>query len=275
MFHRLDDARVIAEPFPHVVVEGFLDDALARELLAALPPLGTLTRGAEPGSNKRFTLTAAAALADPAVTPVWRRAIAEGTSQGFLDRVTRLFSPHIRAAFPDFASRFAPPERLAAVPRQTPGRPAGAAGLDAQISVNTPAAAGGTSVRGPHLDRTDKLFVGLLYLRHPADGSAGADLELYEAAEPAPAFAPKRLLPRDRVRLVKTVPYRFNTLVLFLNTPRSLHGVSPRAATPHPRWFLNLVGEMNGPIFDVACREPAPPPGLLSRLWAGLFGRAA
>jgi hypothetical protein len=281
MFHRLVDARVVADPFPHVVVDGFLDGGLADELVRQMPPLSTLTGGAALGGNARFTLGAADALAAPAVPSVWKQVIGEGLTQGFLNRVVRLFDPFIRSEFPDFAARFADPARLTAVPRHAQERPRGAVGLDAQISGNTPALTGGTTVRGPHLDRTDKLFVGLLYLRLDGDDSRGGDLELYESADRVPAFAPKRLLPRDRVRVVKVVPYRRNTLVLFLNTPRALHGVSPRAATPHPRYFLNLVGEMPGPVFDVRCQDPAapaPPPetrGFLRRVWGGLARRSA
>ncbi|AMV26899.1 hypothetical protein VT84_21035 [Gemmata sp. SH-PL17] len=282
MFQRLDGARVIPAPFPHIVLHDVLDGDISAELVRQMPPLTTLTGGAQLGSNARFTLNAATALAAPDVSPLWKQIINEGMSQEFLDRVTRLFGPFIRAEFPDFATRFADPERLVARPRQAPERPLGAVGLDAQISGNTPALTGGTTVRGPHLDRTDKLFVGLLYLRLDGDDSDGGNLELYEAVDPEPTFAPKRLLTRDRVRLVKTVPYRRNTLVLFLNTPRALHGVSPRAATPHPRYFLNLVGEMTGPVFDVRCQSPLPaaPPvpetrGLIRRMWNGLVRRSA
>lgn len=274
MFERLDDARVELAPFPHVILDEALEPALADELVRQMPPLSALTGGAELGSNKRFTLNSCDALAHPEVSPLWKEVVREGLSQRFLGRVMRLFGPYILRAFPDFPGRFGEPQLLEALPRHATGRPRGSVGMDAQPSVNTPALEGGTTVRGPHLDRTDKLFLGLLYLRPDGDGTAGGDLELYEALDERPAYLPKRLLPRDRVRLVKVVPYRRNTLVLFLNTPGSLHGVSPRAAAPCPRYFLNLVGEMAGPVFPDPCQQ-APPTRGPRGLWDWLFGRAA
>ena len=177
-----------------------------------------------------------------------------------------LFAKHIRRDLVDFEQRFGSLENLQAVTRQSGERGRGTIGLDAQIAVNTPALAPGTTVRGPHLDRTNKLFVGLLYLRPDNDDSQGGDLELYVPTAKNPVFAAKRMLPREDVQLVRTIPYRKNSLILFLNTPRSLHGVSPRAVTRHPRYFINLVGEMSQPIFDIVCPDPPAATSESSRL---------
>jgi hypothetical protein len=264
IFRRLEHAPVAATPFPHLILEDALDPALCRALIREMPPLATLTKGAAPGSNQRFTLNSSDVLADGGVSEAWKGAVREGLSQAFLDGLLKLFAPHIRREFPDFAGRFGPLETLRAVSRQAGKPPFGCVGLDAQIAVNTPALVPETTVRGPHLDHPDKLFVGLLYLRPEADRSGGADLEFYEPADAAPVYDAKRSLARARVRLVRTVPYRSNTLVLFLNTPRSLHGVSPRGQAEHPRYFLNLVGTVSAPLYRVA--EKSTLRGLGSRL---------
>ena len=41
----------------------------------------------------------------------------------------------------------------------------------------------------------------------------------------------------------RTVPYRANSFVMWLNTERSLHGVTPRAITPVHRRYVNFIGE--------------------------------
>ena len=46
-------------------------------------------------------------------------------------------------------------------------------------------------------------------------------------------------------------PYRHNLLILPLGVPNALHGVSPRGATPKPRYHLHIVGEMTAPLFAV------------------------
>ena len=55
----------------------------------------------------------------------------------------------------------------------------------------------------------------------------------------------------DLVEQVMRVPYRRNTLFMFVNGPDSLHGVTVRQPTRHPRLFLNLVGETRVKLFDV------------------------
>jgi hypothetical protein len=110
----------------------------------------------------------------------------------------------------------------------------------------------------------------------PEDDSKGADLELLSPKGTGLLkYGDQRMLPSDQTTHVRTIPYKRNTLVLFLNTPRSLHGVSPRVATPHTRYFINLVAETCEPLFEV---ETLPPPGkiaaskrhqasLLERIW--------
>lgn len=273
VFNRLDQAVVIDEPFPYVVVENFLEPDVCQKLLGEMPSLDVLTRGEPLESNKRFTLSQKECLGHIQISETWREVLRQGMSQEFLNRIVRLFGSHISREFPDFSQRFAALPKLRVLPRSSDKRPSDTVGLDAQIAVNTPVLTEGTTVRGPHLDRTNKLFIGLLYLRPEYDDSVGGDLELYAPTDPQPTFGPKRMLPREAVKLIRTVPYRCNTLVLFLNTPQALHGVSPRGTTRHPRYFLNLVGEMSEPLFDipildVTVKHP-PRQNWLSRLLRG------
>ncbi|OAI57088.1 hypothetical protein AYO49_02845 [Verrucomicrobiaceae bacterium SCGC AG-212-N21] len=260
LYARLDQATVIESPFPHLVLDDALDPAFADALLAEMPAMEVLTQGAPPGSNQRFSLSAALSLKDDRVSAKWRELVEESLSQPFLDRLLTLFKPHIVRELPEFVQRMGDLNQLRAVLRYTPEHVPGTVGLDAQICINTPALEAGTTVKGPHLDITDKLFIGLLYFRHAGDESQGANLEFYDIAEQDPLFDCNRCLARERVTLLRTMPYRHNRLVLMLNTPRALHGVSPRAATPHARYFLNLVAVMNDPVFTVRCEPPPPPP---------------
>ena len=54
--------------------------------------------------------------------------------------------------------------------------------LEAQISINTPVRTK-SSVLGIHVDNSNKLFAGLLYLRKPEDDSVGGNLNLYSWKE--------------------------------------------------------------------------------------------
>jgi hypothetical protein len=259
LFKKLDHATVEQCPFPYVVLEDFLPDGICEELLRQMPSISVLSHGHPPGDNQRFNFSYTDAVSTAGISQNWLDVLAQGVSQNFLDRLLRLFGPSIREFYPDFESRFGPLDKLKAEVRQKgASRTHDSILMDAQIALNTPALTGGTSVRTPHLDRTDKLFIGLLYLRLANDDSKGADLELLS---PKPGerlvYGYQRMLPAEQTVHVRTIPYRRNTLVLLLNTPKSIHGVTPRLLTPHPRYFINLICETREPLFAVETL-PAP-----------------
>jgi hypothetical protein len=286
VFKKLDGAHVETNPFPYLVIEDILPEDICDALIREMPPLHVLTHGQPPGDNQRFNFSYADANGNPDIPQIWREVLAQAVSQNFLDRILRLFAPSIREFYPDFERRFAPIHELKAQLRRKdqsawksrwPGnrsRQRSAIKLDAQIAVNTPALTGGTSVRTPHLDRTDKIFIGLLYLRLPEDNSKGADLELLSPKkEGRLVYGRQRLLPVEQTKHVRTIPYRRNTLAFFLNTPRSLHGVSPRATTPYTRYFINLIGETSEPLFNVDVLPPAGRVPDSNNRWRGLLNR--
>ena len=106
VFQRLDQAEVVVEPFPYLVVENVLDRELCETLIDEIPPLNVLTCGAASDSNKRFTLSQQEALTDPRISKTWRDVLTQGLSQSFADRVLKLFAPHIRRELVDFEQRF-------------------------------------------------------------------------------------------------------------------------------------------------------------------------
>jgi hypothetical protein len=267
VFASLERATLVEDPFPHLVVEDALPAEIAGTLLAEMPPLEVLTRGHPPGSNVRFYLPSAIAFDDPRISPAWKdanRACVDAMGT-VLACVVRRLGAELRAAYPDFERRFGPPAALRVRPRSGPARLPDEVRVDAQIVVNSPPLTDGTTVRGPHLDVPDKLFSGLLYLRPRDDDSQGGELELYAPAAERLTFDAQNGTPDHSVRHVRTYPYRHNLLVLPLNTPRALHGVSPRGRTHRPRYHLHLVGEMCEPLFALPrtpeARASGPVPG--------------
>jgi hypothetical protein len=115
--------------------------------------------------------------------------------------------------------------------------------MECQPGVNTPQTKAGR-VRGPHLDNPIELYGGLLYM---GEGQGG-DLEVQRLVKP-PRYHGKLEIEYDCVETVATVPYEPNMFVLFLNTPTSIHAVTPRPATPHCRRLVNVTGELPGMLF--------------------------
>lgn len=54
---------------------------------------------------------------------------------------------------------------------------------------------------------------------------------------------PQKVLP------LKVVPYQSNTFVFLINSIDSLHSVTEQMPTPHTRQFLNLVCDLEQPLF--------------------------
>jgi hypothetical protein len=242
-------AAVCHEPYPHLVLEGALDEQLCTQLMREFPPQATITRGQNANSNERFSYPAHLVTKNPSISPLWREFIQRHVSQEFLGELLALFDDDLRAIYPSLEATYGPLDRWRAGTRSVDNYRRADVLLDAQICVNTPVAARPSSVRGAHIDNTDKLFAGLYYLRHPEDDSTGGDLEIYRWKDPS---APVRdcAAPEERLELVKTVPYKRNVLVVFVNCLQAWHGVSVRSVTEKPRCFVNLVGEVRDPLFD-------------------------
>ena len=131
--------------------------------------------------------------------------------------------------------------------------------LECQVGINSPSSRGGTSVRGPHVDRRGELFAGLLYLKHPNDHSRGGDLRTFRCkgeckqlrtpAQKARAGIVTRqgheqFDPRSLVT-AGTVKYASNVFVMFINNPLSVHAVTPRSSSRISRRLINFTGEFN------------------------------
>ena len=242
---------IIEEPFPHIVVRGALEPELCRQLIDEFPPLDaftqTLLRPYQ--SNELLVYHASRQLSDPELTPLWRDMVAEHVSQDHLNRLLEIFADAIREHHPSFFERVGPPHQLRAGIRHVDPFDRADVLLEAQTAINTPVTAV-SSVRQAHLDNPNKLIIGLYYLRHPDDESSGGDLELYRYANGRGEFEGHEI-PMRFVEPFKRLSYESNTLVLFLNTPDSLHGVTPRTPTPVPRMFLNLGSEVETNLFTI------------------------
>lgn len=250
---RVGPQDLIWDPFPHFAISGGLDDALCDRLIDEFP-LEFVTRGRDVESNKRLNQSAPEVLAASDVSPLWREVVATHVSQDFLDEALALLADPIRQTYPSFESDFGSLDSIRAGTRRAHTFEDADVLLDAQIAINTPVTGEPTSVRRGHVDASNKLFVGLFYLRHPDDQSTGGDLELYRYATERPEFegTPRWTSIDDSyLELVETVPYERNQLAFFMNSPDALHGVTPRSRTESPRLFLNLIAEVSQPLFEV------------------------
>ena len=206
-------APMYVDPTPHVVIEQLLPEDSYRALLDALPPRFFFTHGARMKPDLKLS---------PAdVAPEWTHlgvAFIEGTLVPLMVQpLLRRFEPYMPATYAQrYGAELGP--RAAAVPHEASG---------GRLMVRRP----GYHL-DPHLDPKRALVSCLIYFARPGDSEAfGTQLFRIDGApqiDQTSTFYPERA--GYRCELVKTVPFRPNSAVAFLNAGAA-HGADiPKSA---------------------------------------------
>ena len=248
----LKPENIIYAPYPYIAIPDALEPAYYQELAAAFPNLERIAGQKPLANNKVYRLPACEVLADPAIPAIWREFFEYHCSGQFLQECIAFWHTAIEREYPAIEAWFGKPlAQLTSArrhysssrpPEHMPENMQADVMMDCQFVVNSPVTSPST-VRGPHLDKPFKLFAGLLYFRHPDDRSTGSDLTIYRFKTQRYYFDRRQHLADRFVEPVADIPYQPNMLILWLNTPRSLHGVTPRSVTPVPRRYINFLAE--------------------------------
>ena len=124
---------------------------------------------------------------------------------------------------------------------------------DTQFVIHQPTT--GTT-RSTHIDNPLEIYAGLLYMRQRGDNAKGGDFVIYDAPEIDKVVAKTgREIPKDiEKKEHKKIIYKENTFVMFLNTNKSVHGVTPRENALHDRLSINIIAKEEkklGPLFKL------------------------
>lgn len=183
------------------------------------------------------------------IPKIWQQFFAYHTSEAFCREPIIFRQAALRRGYPDLEQRFGRPPGEVTVgllpsrgKRKGPGNRSADAMMDCQFGYNSPVSAG-SSVRGLHVDDIWKPFAGLLYFRLPDDDAEGGDLVLYRTRHNGYVQNRQRKIAARFVEPYRVIKYRPNTLVMYLNTARSIHGVTPRAVTLGRRRCVNFQCE--------------------------------
>ncbi len=234
----LVERRDRVQPFPYVT--GRIDPAYLAELEKNFPDPQDVLLGREAKQNTLYQRSAAEVLGDESTSPFWREFFGLHTGERFLNEVFLLFVDQIRARYP----------QLEALPLKAGVRKRDKTPflLDCQFAVNTPVEKK-SSVRGPHIDDPKELYAGLVYL-------GGGALDIYRWKQDRsfigrPGMVKKAEADPASVEIVETIECLPGTVVFFLNGPDSLHGVAPRMKGDGWRKYLNIIGEVDSPLFEL------------------------
>ena len=248
------------EPYPHLVVENAIDAEVFSELERTFPADDIVVDN-RPLKDTWYDYPACKVVNDARLTPLWREFFRYHTSTAFFHELVLVAGDAMRNINPDLEARIGRTLAEAKVGMRPGGRgdplaPGADVSMECQFYVNYTRQP--RVVRGPHVDRPSELFAALFYFRQHEDMSEGGGLQICEATsvilrEPRSvriAELPAEIDPKC-ARVVRPVPYKANTLVLFLNSERSLHSVAPRSATPLTRRHVNFCCDINSELFDI------------------------
>ena len=257
---RVRPADLVPEPYPHLIVKNALEPEIFAQLEQQFPADDVVVDDRLPLRDTFYDYSASRVAADPRITPLWREFVSYHVSRHFFLEVVALFGDAIRSTHPSLERSLG--KRLEDFEvgvrpggRKDPFAPGADASMDCQFYVNYTRQP--RAVRGPHVDAPTELFAALLYFRQPNDDSAGGDLQICRGSDSG-------LYPRNReiridqlpaeissrsVEAVRTAKYEANTLVLFVNSFKSIHTVSTRTATSITRRHVNFCAEVPVDLF--------------------------
>lgn len=228
--------KVSTDPFPHVVFP--IDQNLFRTLEPAWA--GVHPTDDYKAKNNFLVQRPGKLMLDGSCGPVWKKFASYCTSSDFLQELFYLFAPHIAKAYP----------HLTELPLKAGVRFADRAPflMDCQLALNT-AVKKTSTVRGFHIDDPFELIAGLIYFSGNEDGG---NLQLGkwtgERKFTGRSFMKKQAeaIGVEPVAEIATVP---GTAIFFMNSPDSLHGVTPRRKTANLRRYVNIVVQVEKPLW--------------------------
>lgn len=260
VLQRATPSHVVLDPYPHIILADALPaktyDALVREFkpAAEVVRVSTGLRGARMRSNYRYSI-AALDLIGPRpkskLSATWKEFVKYHTSEAFVREATWVFAEGIKRYRPDFLLELA--KRGFTIDNITAtDKPVAEPALE--IVINSPVESRST-VRGPHHDKINELYAGLLYMPEPRDTSKGGRFQVLACKKDCrelpnnPALKKKlginpigrseQYLYKD-LDLIQEAPYKPNTLAMFINSPVSVHAVTPRDKTANVRRYVNI-----------------------------------
>jgi len=222
--------KLYTDPYPHIIVENALPDDLYDRLEREWPTKQLLAT-APHDNGVCFRLKSDEMLKPGKVSALWQQFTDYHTSIQFYNEVQSVFSDYIKHDSPGLGPR--------GWAKKTDH-----IWTDCQTVMHRPVE---TTTRSPHIDNPREIYAGLFYMPYADDNCSGGDFTLYRARASIKEVDLKKgreIFSHDLGVPVKTVPYKRNTLVMFLNrSAECIHGVTPRENATKHRRSVNIIAE--------------------------------
>jgi len=225
---------LVNEPYPHFIIEDALPQHIYERLVKEWPAEQLLAT--EPfDQGICYRLKADEMLKPGKVSNLWKEFTEYHTSASFYREMQEAFGdivPHVDNLDDTLSAR---------------GWDKGDdwVGTDCQTVMLKPI---DFSSRTPHIDNPREIYAALLYMPHTDDQSTGGEFQIHKTDAEILEVNKNggRAVGNKAGDIVKTVPYKPNTLVAFCNnSPRCVHSVSARTNAKLHRRSVNIIAEFN------------------------------
>ncbi len=223
------------KPYPHVIIKNALPTELYQSLADEFPVNEIKEKlPLIEGHTHRYLANDVLYKKRIPVSEKWTNFFKAHTSQEYYDKVIDLFSEDM-----PYSKTVTNKKVMVRGVDESHGEMV----TDTQFVVHNPINVGTT--RTTHIDNPQELYAGLLYFRQPNDTSIGGNFEIFDTEEVKGVHKQKgrEITQNTKKTLVRTVEYEANTFVMFLNTGKSVHGVTPRHNATVERLSINIIAE--------------------------------
>jgi len=279
----LEDVR--NEPFPHVIIKNALPESLYNTLErhflsdSELVAETTGVSSSQVKSNYRYSVKADALLGFKKhskikrVSPILREFVEYHTSPQFVREVLWLFWEKLGEYRPDLLRKLqssagnSNPNLLASPDKNSGGN---LIKTEVELVINSPVLSSSSSVRGYHHDKLNEIYAGLLYMRKKHDVTPGGNFQILRCKHECRKVPENAELKRKlgiaatgrheqydpkSIELDTEVVYERNTLAMFINSPVSVHAVTPRPKTKFARRYINVNADLKARQSEIVKEE--------------------
>lgn len=225
---------LIKDPYPHVIIENALPDSIYDQLEREWPAQQLLAT--DPFDNGIcYRLKSDEMLKPGVVSDLWKQFTAYHTSAEFYKEVKSIFNDYMPSV-EDIDNTISP---------RGWDKGNDKIGSDCQTVMHQPI---NFSSRTPHIDNPREIYAGLLYMPYADCKSTGGEFQIHETLSNVTEVNKNggREVGDKAGKIVKSVPYRRNTLVMFCNnSTQAVHSVSARKDAVKHRRSVNIIAEFN------------------------------
>jgi len=219
ILQKIKESAIIDNPYPHFYIDNPISWDLYNELQAEF--IDPLKKSAQIFLGANYILNH--------MSGIWKEFTEYHTSEEFFRFATNLFKKQIEKYYPGLS------ERLLNYGIKYRGKE------EKEIKNITECQFQSTDTTFTfdiHTDNKLELYNLLWYFPNTEEKGIGGDFEIYKSNK---SLLDTRDISSKEIKLIKTIEYKPNRLVCFLNTAYSVHGVSKRINPTHNRMAVNIM----------------------------------